>query len=178
MNFKIKTLAVLLIISVFLLSSCEVYQTLYGGAPQKPIQPKSGQVVRLESDAAKAPANLAKIVYSTPSGAPHDPFKVGLTPLGPFEKGQALGFTLGHWLSASGIGIYSVENNSADLELSFKNLISNGEYTVWCSRITFPPNPKIEDYPCGAADGSENNFKADEKGMGSFLEIIQILCAD
>ena len=33
MNFKTRFLAILLIISMFLLSSCEVYQTLYGTAP-------------------------------------------------------------------------------------------------------------------------------------------------
>ena len=41
MNFKTKFLVILVIISMFLLSSCEVYQTLYGGAPKEPI----GQVI-------------------------------------------------------------------------------------------------------------------------------------
>lgn len=35
MNFKTESLAIFLIISMFLLSSCEVYQTLYGAAPAK-----------------------------------------------------------------------------------------------------------------------------------------------
>jgi len=41
MAFKIKSLAVFLIISAFLLSSCEVYQTLYGNSATAP----TGQVV-------------------------------------------------------------------------------------------------------------------------------------
>jgi len=41
MNFKTKSLITLLIISVFLLSSCEVYKTLYGTSPEEP----TGQVI-------------------------------------------------------------------------------------------------------------------------------------
>ena len=169
MNFKTKGLMVLLIISVFLLSSCEVYQTLYG-APPKEAAPKetATKVIRLEGAAAKDPANLAKTVYATAAPTQHDPFKVGENPLGPFDKGKSLGFTLGQWMSASGIGIYSVDNENAELELSFKNLVANGVYTLWCSRITFPPEPKIVDKPCGAEDGSQNSLTSDAKGIGSF----------
>ena len=46
MNFKIKFFA-LLIISVFLLSSCEVYRTLYGAPPKKAEIKEAGKVVRL-----------------------------------------------------------------------------------------------------------------------------------
>ncbi len=168
MNFKTKSLAILLVISVFLLSSCEVYQTLYGTTvPKEPIK-EAGQVIRVEGEQAKDPANLAKTVYATAVATPHDLFKVGSNPLGPFDKGKALGFTLQQWLAASGIGIYSVDEGNAQLELSFKNLVPNGVYTAWCSRMTFPPNPGIVDKPCGAEDGSENSFKADEKGTASF----------
>ena len=168
MNFK-TNLVILLVISVFLLSSCEVYQTLYGTAPKEAMpKEEAGKVIRLEGDAAKDPANLAKTVYAIAAATPHDPFKVGLNPLGPFDKGKALGFTLQQWLAASGIGIYSVDEENAQLELSFKNLVPNGVYTAWCSRMTFPPNPNIVDKPCGAEDGSENSFNADEKGTASF----------
>ena len=171
MNFKISSFVALLIISMFLLSSCEVYQTLYGAktAPQNGYKGnKEGKVERLEGPSAKDPQNLAKIVYAAALPIPHDPFKVGSNPLGPFDEGKSLGFTLGQWLSASGIGIYSVDNSNSQLELSFKNLVPNGVYTLWCSRIKFPPEPQITDMPCGAPDGSENSFKADEKGAGSF----------
>ncbi len=168
MNFKTKFLVALLIISVFLLSSCEVYQTLYGTAPKEPEKKEIGKVVRVEGEQGKDPANLAKQVYATATTTAHDPFKVGENPLGPFDKGKALGFTLQQWLAASGIGVYSVDGDNAELDLSFKNLVPNGVYTVWCSRITFPPNPNIVDKPCGAEDGSENSLKADDKGSGSF----------
>ena len=154
MNFKTKFFA-LLIISLFLLSSCEVYQTLYGTNATKPAaKAESTKVVRIEGEKAKDPAVLAKAVYAAAAPTQHDPFKVGANPLGPFDKGKSLGFTLGQWLSASGIGIYSVDGDNAELDLSFKNLVPNGIYTVWCSRLTFPPEPNIVDKPCGAEDGS------------------------
>src|SRR3989338_5391417 len=168
MNFKTR-LAVLLIISMFLLSSCEVYQTLYGTVPKEApetTKETATKVVRVEG--VQDESNLAKQIYAVATAAPHDPFKLGENPLGPFDKGKSLGFTLGQWLSTSGIGIYSVDNENAELDLSFKNLVPNGVYTVWCSRITFPPEPSIVDMPCGAEDGSENSFAADEKGAGSF----------
>jgi len=172
MNFKMRSLVVLLVISVFLLSSCEVYQTLYGTtapeAPEKEPAKEAGQVIRVEGDNAKDPLNLAKTVYATAAATPHDPFKLGENPLGPFDEGKSLGFTLQQWLAASGIGIYSVDNENAQLELSFKNLVPNGVYTAWCSRFTFPPNFSAADKPCGAEDGSGNSFTADEKGTSSF----------
>jgi len=168
MNFKTKSLVALIIISMFLLSSCEVYQTLYGAGPKPEEKMEVKKVVRLEGERAKDPSNLAKELYATATQTAHDPFKVGPNPLGPFDKGKSLGFTLQQWLSASGIGIYSVDDENAELDLSFKNLVPNGIYTIWCSRITFPPNPNIADMPCGAEDGSENSFTADDKGAGSF----------
>ncbi len=57
MNFKTKGMAVLLIVSVFLLSGCEVYQTLYGTAPQA-AQP-TGQVVAAENASMNAKANIS-----------------------------------------------------------------------------------------------------------------------
>ena len=171
MNFKTKSFVALLIISVFLLSSCEVYQTLYGTGPQKPVQKEVNEptkVVRVEGEKAKDSEYLARTVYAAASPTEHDAFKVGPSPLGPFDKGKSLGYTLGQWLGAGGIGIYSVDGDKAELSLSFKKLVPNGVYTVWCSRMTFPPEPKIVDMPCGKDDGSENSFTADEKGNGDF----------
>lgn len=167
MSFKKSLLIIFLIISMFLLSSCEVYQTLYGTTPKAPAKTESTQVIRVEGAQAKEPATLAKDVYAADSPTQHDPFKVGQNPLGPFPKGKALGFTLEKWMSASGIGIYSADGENAELDLSFKNLVPNSVYTVWCSRLTFPPEPKVADKPCGAEDGSENSFQSDEKGSSS-----------
>ena len=163
MNFKIKSLVVLLVISVFLLNSCEVYQTLYGTPPAD----SSGQVIRVEGSKSNDTSNMAKMLYAAAAPTQHDPFKQGQNPLGPFSKGKPLGFTLEKWLGARGIGIYSVDGDNAGLDLSFKNLVPNGAYTVWCSRITLPPNDNIVDSPCGAEDGSENMFSADAKGNGA-----------
>ncbi|MBI3384683.1 hypothetical protein HY030_00640 [Candidatus Gottesmanbacteria bacterium] len=131
--------------------------------------PVASEVWRLEAVDALKPENMKKMVYSTAAMTPHDPFKIGARPLGPFAKGASLGFTLDDWLAASGSGTYSWEGDKAQLNLSFTKLVPNATYTVWCSRLTFPPNPKIVDSPCGAADGSENTFKTDPSGNGSFM---------
>lgn len=134
------------------------------------IQGKSaGQVVRVEqADIDKDSSLVSKKVYSTSTATSHDPFKVGTDPLGPFKKGKDLGFTLQQWLNATGGGSYEVDGGSANLHLTFDKLVPKGVYTVWCSRLTFPPNPKVVDAPCGAADGSQNTFKADGKGSAAF----------
>lgn len=172
MNFNKKFLFVALVISVFLLSSCEVYQTLYGAPSKetvdKTVEKEAANVVRIEGDEAKDPGNLAKSVYASSEAVPHDPFKVGENPMGPFPRGKSLGFTLQQWLDASGIGVYGVDDNNAQMELSFQKLVPDGLYTVWCSRMKMPPEPMIEDHPCGAENGTENVFKADAQGNGAF----------
>ncbi|MBI2101836.1 hypothetical protein HYT53_04470 [Candidatus Woesearchaeota archaeon] len=166
MNFKTRLLA-LMVVSVFLLSGCEVYQTLYGSAPQEVSEAAPGKVVRIEGSLAKEAA-LSKQAYAAASATQHDPFKTGDNPLGPFDRGNSLGFTMQQWLAASGIGIYSIDGENAEAEFSFKNLVPGGVYTVWCSRISLPPNFSVVDKPCGAEDGSQNSFTADEKGNGEF----------
>ena len=126
------------------------------------------KVVRVEEKDIQNPKVLAKPVYATAKATAHDPFKLGETPLGPFDKGSKLGFTLGQWLGAIGSGSYVASGSKTELSLHFNKLISKGVYTVWCSSLTLPPNFKGVDKPCGAADGSQNSFKADSKGNGSF----------
>jgi len=128
----------------------------------------SNQVIRLEGSDAKDPSNLSKNVYATAKVTPHDPFKLGAQPLGPFDKGSALGLTLQQWLSATGSGTYVVDGENAELKISFQKLVPNGVYTLWCSRLTFPPNANVVDKPCGAADGSQNVLKADSNGNAVF----------
>lgn len=93
---------------------------------------------------------------------------MGPTPLGPFPKGASLGFTLQQWLAATGSGAYTITGDKAELNLAFQKLVPNGVYSVWCSRLSFPPNVKIVDTPCGAADGSQNAFKADAQGNATY----------
>ena len=166
MSFKTKSIIALLIISMFVLSSCEVYNTLSGQAPQEQVEEEAWQVVRVEGELDEM--TLSEDAYAAAEAVPHDPFKVTENPLGPFDGGSPLGFTLQQWLGASGIGIYSVDNENAQLDLSFNDLVPNGVYTAWCSRIKLPPMPAILDLPCGLDDGSENSFTADEKGSASF----------
>jgi hypothetical protein len=47
-------------------------------------------------------------------------------------------------------------------------LVPNGTYSVWCVRLTFPPNWQEVYTPCGAPDGSQNVFKADAQGSAAF----------
>lgn len=129
---------------------------------------KQNQVVRVEGDQAKEASISAKTVYAASSAVEHDPFKLGDNPLGPYPKGKSLGFTLTEWLGAQGGGTYMIDGESAQLDLNFQKLVPNGVYTVWCSRLTFPPNPAVVDRPCGVEDGSENVFKADAEGAGVF----------
>ena len=131
-----------------------------------PDDPK--KVVRIEKGEATVSGNLAKSVYSSGNVTEHDPFKLGPSPLGPFAIGKNLGLTLEEWLAGTGTGTYMVAGATAQLDLNFKKLVPDGVYTVWCSRLTFPPNPQVVDRPCGAADGSENSFKADAEGNGQF----------
>lgn len=170
MNFKTKSFIVLLIVSVFLLSSCEVYQTLYGTKPAAPAaEAPKGEVIRVEGEQGKDPQILAKEVYAAATPTAHDPFKVGENPLGPFDEGKKLGFTLGQWLAATGEGTYNVDKGNAVMNFSFSKLVPDGVYTLWCSRVTYPPSFKVVDVPCGAANGSENSFIADSDGNGAFL---------
>lgn len=126
------------------------------------------QVMRIEGNEATDPSNLSKMLYAsaTPSGS--DPFKTKPDPLGPFPKGAALGFTLGQWLAATASGNYTVNGDSAELRLSAQKLVPNGVYTVWCSRITFPPNFGAMHMPCGAPDGSQAHLNVDAQGNAMY----------
>ena len=128
----------------------------------------ANRVFRVEEDDTEKPEILNKRVYAAATTVAHDPFKLGQNPLGPYPKGKSLGITLGEWLSATGTGRYVTDGTSAELNLAFAKLVRNGVYTVWCSRLTFPPNAAVLDAPCGKADGSENSFRADASGNGSF----------
>jgi len=124
-------------------------------------------VFRVEqADIDANPALLEARLFASKETAEHDPFKLGEAPFGPFEKGESLLLTLGDWLSATGEGTYLVSSDGSEAEIDFtaQNLIPNGVYTVWCSRIKMPPDPVVTDFPCGALDGSENVVTADENG--------------
>jgi hypothetical protein len=125
-------------------------------------------VYRIERSSAEDPFILEKEAFATTNETPHDPYKLSAHPLGPFPKGADLGFTLGQWLAANGTGTYVEENGNATLNLTFKNLVPNGTYSVWNARITMPTNFGEVLTPLGASDGSQNTFQADAEGNGAF----------
>ena len=124
-------------------------------------------VVRVDADEATSSESLKKIVYSAATSVGQDMFKTGTKPLGPFEKGKSLGFTLGDWLAASGSGTYAINDDKIDMSLLFEKLVPNGLYTVWCSRVTLPPNVSIVYKLCGELGSTQNFFTADNLGNGT-----------
>jgi hypothetical protein len=141
---------------------------LVAGMPEPDVllETETGEVMRIPVDAPISA--IGQSVYTSTTGADHDMFMLGDNPLGPYEKGEALGMTLGEWLTASGSGTYTVMGDVATVEASLKNMVPNGVYTVWCSRVFVPPNFQIVNKPCGADDGSENVVVADAEGNLSF----------
>ena len=125
-------------------------------------------VMRVESKSALTPSILASMVYAAATVVPHDPFKLGANPLGPYYKGDPLGFTLGQWLAARGSGTYAVSGDEAELDMAFQQLVPDGHYALWCGRMSVPPPYSESDKACGAADGSQNRFRADARGNASF----------
>jgi hypothetical protein len=142
-----------------------------GAAEQDVLLPdEDGALWRVSPDTPIS--SLSQPLFASTTGAEHDPFQVNESPLGPYEQGTELGFTLGQWLAASGSGTYTVNGDTAMLEASFNNLVPNGVYTMWCSRVFLPPEFEIRNYPCGEPVRTENTFVADEDGNATFsLEI-------
>jgi hypothetical protein len=150
--------------------SLEAISHVAMGLPEQDVyveqDPSSGQVVRILHDQVDLYKDAP--IYAATELKEHNLFQTGESPLGPFEKGEALGMTLGEWLSASGKGSYTVIGDQAKINLRFENLVPGGVYTLWCSRVSFPPNINIVDEPCGDANGSQNSFTADKKGRAQF----------
>ena len=130
------------------------------------VEPGSDQVRRITVDEAEAYMDTP--VYASTARIEHDPFQLGEDPLGPYPKGEDLGFTMGEWLAGTGSGTYTVGGDEAEIDLQFENLAPNGVYTVWCAHINVPPNFTIVDEPCGVQDGSQNVFTADAQGQADF----------
>lgn len=72
-------------------------------------------------------------------------------------------------IGSKGSGTYTLAGDQAILDFSFSNLVPQGVYTVWCTRIT-ESETGIADVqmPCGAVDGSQATFEADEQGEATF----------
>ena len=88
--------------------------------------------------------------------------------LGPFPKGDPLGFTLGEWTSASGHGTYTLIGDRALVDLEFEGLVPNGVYTLWCVKLQLVPVfAVLDELPCGEPNGSTNKIAVDENGHGT-----------
>jgi hypothetical protein len=125
-------------------------------------------VYRIERQQTEEQTNLALTAYATVNATPHDTYKLTSHPFGPFPKGADLGFTLKQWLAAIGTGTYVEQNANATIDLTFRNLVPNGTYSVWSHRVTMPPNYRYTFSPLGAPDGSQNSFHADASGNATF----------
>jgi hypothetical protein len=108
------------------------------------------------------------MLYAANTVVPHDPYRLGPKPLGPFPKGDELGLSLGEWLAARGSGTYAVSGQNTELQLSFEKLVPHGTYRLWCARVTRPPHYASVEKPCGASDGSQNKVQSDANGNASF----------
>ena len=180
---KIKSMNLFIIMYLMLLSSLSVINLsaqdsstaelvfvnhIIAGMPEPDvlIENEAGELMRIPIDAPISV--LGQSLYASTTGADHDMFMLGDNPLGPYDMGEPLGMTLGEWLSASGNGSYSIEGDRALVEGNLKNLVPNGVYTVWCSRVFLPPDFNIVNKPCGDDDGNENVVTADDQGNLTF----------
>ena len=125
-------------------------------------------VYRVERASAEDPLILNKTIYSTVAETTHDTYKLTPQALGPFPKGEDLGFTLADWLAGRGEGTYIEKDGFASINLTFYDLVPGGRYSLWIHQVTMPPNYTYEFVPLGAADGSENTFLADLFGNATF----------
>ena len=128
-------------------------------------EPGSNQVYRV----TKGDHDMNAPLYKTATMTKHDPFDPKA--IGPYEKGEALGMTLGQWLKHRGTGVYTVSGGVGSLRLEFTGLVPNGVYTMWHAFIALPPTTPFSgtlDLPLGARDGSESVFTADENGKAVF----------
>lgn len=125
----------------------------------------SGQVYRVTVGDNDMNAPL----FKTAVPVPHNPFDADA--VGPYEKGEAFGMTLGEWLKHQGTGTYTCANGEGRLDTQFSGLVENGVYTMWHAFTAIPatqPFSGFLDLPLGARDGSTSVFVADENGNASF----------
>lgn len=129
-------------------------------------EPGSGKVYRVTGGDHEMKAPL----YKTATETPHNPFDP--EDVGPYERGELLGMTLGEWLRQQGRGTYTYSDGTGTLALEFTGLVPNGVYTMW--HAFMPATPPVPftgtlDLPLGASDGSESVFRADAGGRAKFV---------
>lgn len=124
----------------------------------------SGQVYRVTPE----DTNMGAWLFATAKPQDHNP--ADAKAIGPFQKGRALGITLGQWLGATGNGTYTCNSGEGTVQASFAKLVSNGLYTMWNVFAPAPPAQpfRVLELPLGARDGTQNTFRADAQGNASF----------
>ncbi|MEM6680059.1 MAG: hypothetical protein AAF675_19535 [Pseudomonadota bacterium] len=125
----------------------------------------SGEVFR----PTPAERRLDAPLFAAAEPQPQMPFDAAA--LGPFEKGEALGITLGDWFGATGEGTYTCEGGEGQLDVTFEGLLPNGVYTLWHYFVARPPTePFIGTYdlPVGSRDGEQSIFVADAEGSARY----------
>ena len=141
------------------------------GVPIQDVYIDAGLVVRPEGEFTEDMLDLP--LYSTATETAYDidgVFEIEPTfNVGPFEKGEPLGFTLGEWLSATATGTYVVDDGRAMVDLIFEGLVPEGVYTLWCLEIVLSPDIVFHEQPCGELDGSENLLDVDEDGNATYM---------
>ncbi len=133
-------------------------------------EPGSGYVYRVTVGDHDMDAPL----FSVAEEQHHNPFDA--EDVGPYSKGEALGFTVGEWLRHSGTGTYTCADGVGRLDLAFSGLVPEGVYTMWHSFVAIPPPVPFTgtlDLPLGARDGSESVFRARKDGTADFKHTFQ-----
>ncbi|MDF1701982.1 MAG: hypothetical protein P1V36_12565 [Planctomycetota bacterium] len=129
-------------------------------------EPGSGKLYRV----TKGDHDMKAPLFRTAHPVKHDPFDPKA--VGPYEKGEALGVTLGEWLRHRGTGVYTYEDGVGTLDLEFSGLVPGGVYTMWHAFMALPPTQPFSgalELPLGARDGSESVFVADAEGKAKFV---------
>ena len=125
--------------------------------------PGSGMVYRvLPQDREKY---LDHSLFAVKEKQTHNP--ISAAEVGPYPKGESMGFTLREWLSAKGTANYTCEDGWGVLNANFENLVPNAVYTLWHSFFAKPPTEPftgILDLPLGNRDGSQSAFTTDAEG--------------
>lgn len=132
------------------------------------VEKEAGKLYRISPDEFDTYKNAP--LFAAASSAHHHPFNGEYN--GPYEKGQALGLTMGQWLSAAGAVTYQCNGDSSTVTAQYKNLVPNAVYTMWyaytakkfmgCKDCPFA----TIDFPVGPPDGSGSVFQTNASGAG------------
>lgn len=131
----------------------------------------ANEVIRIP--AAQAESHMEAMLFASAEAPPFEP--MNLEPTGSYQKGSALGFTLGDWLKATGSGSYTCDGQKATIKASFQNLVPNGVYTMWNFIGAEPPTDPWQElvWPLGKRDGSQAVFNADAQGNAAFEQVVE-----